>query len=73
MAGYRKLGLPTDQRKAMLRGLVTSFLKYGKIEAKNNACIDYCNKNNLYFKFVFDYELNEFNQKLLNERDSLEE
>ena len=32
MAGYRKLGLPTDQRKAMLRGLVTSFLKYGKIE-----------------------------------------
>lgn len=48
-------------------------LKSGKIEAKNNACIDYCNKNNLYFKFVFDYELNEFNQKLLNERDSLEE
>ena len=32
MAGYRKLGRPTDQRKAMLRGLVTSFLKYGKIE-----------------------------------------
>ena len=29
MAGYRKLGLPTDQRKAMLRGLVTRFLKYG--------------------------------------------
>ena len=48
-------------------------LKSGKIEAKNNACIDYCNKHNLYFKFVFDYELNEFNQKLLNERDSLEE
>lgn len=32
MAGYRKLGLPTDQRKAMLRNLVTSFLKSGKIE-----------------------------------------
>jgi len=32
MAGYRKLGLPTDQRKAMLRNLVTSFLKHGKIE-----------------------------------------
>ena len=32
MAGYRKLGRPTDQRKAMLRNLVTSFLKYGKIE-----------------------------------------
>ncbi|SUY48234.1 50S ribosomal protein L17 [Clostridium putrefaciens] len=32
MAVYRKLGRPTDQRRAMLRGLVTSFLKYGKIE-----------------------------------------
>ena len=32
MPGYRKLGLPTDQRKAMLRNLVTSFLKHGKIE-----------------------------------------
>lgn len=32
MAGYRKLGRPTDQRRAMLRNLVTSFLKYGKIE-----------------------------------------
>ncbi|MEG1003160.1 MAG: 50S ribosomal protein L17 [Clostridium sp.] len=32
MAGYRKLGLPTDQRRAMLRNLVTSFLKHGKIE-----------------------------------------
>lgn len=27
MAGYRKLGRPTDQRKAMLRNMVTSFLK----------------------------------------------
>ena len=32
MALQRKLGLPTDQRRAMLRGLVTSFLKHGKIE-----------------------------------------
>ncbi len=32
MPGYRKLGLPTDQRKAMLRNLVTSFLKNGSIE-----------------------------------------
>jgi len=27
VAGYRKLGRPTDQRKAMLRNLVTSFFK----------------------------------------------
>ncbi|ABR32371.1 MULTISPECIES: 50S ribosomal protein L17 [Clostridium] len=32
MAGHRKLGLPTDQRRAMLRNLVTSLLKHGKIE-----------------------------------------
>ncbi len=32
MAGYRKLGRPTDQRKAMLRNLVTSLLKHGKIQ-----------------------------------------
>ncbi|ARC83707.1 ribosomal protein L17 [Clostridium argentinense CDC 2741] len=32
MAQQRKLGRPTDQRMAMLRNLVTSFLKYGKIE-----------------------------------------
>jgi len=32
MAKYRKLGLPTDQRIAMLRSLVTSLLKHGKIE-----------------------------------------
>ncbi|SHH84370.1 LSU ribosomal protein L17P [Clostridium collagenovorans DSM 3089] len=32
MSGYRKLGRPTDQRRAMLRNLVTSFLKHGKIE-----------------------------------------
>lgn len=32
MAGHRKLGRPTDQRRAMLRNLVTSFLKHGRIE-----------------------------------------
>lgn len=32
MAVQRKLGLPTDQRIAMLRSLTTSFLKHGKIE-----------------------------------------
>ncbi|RBP44909.1 50S ribosomal protein L17 [Garciella nitratireducens] len=32
MAGYRKLGRPTDQRKAMLRNLVTSLLENGRIE-----------------------------------------
>jgi len=31
MAGYRKLGRPSDHRKAMLRNLVTSFLEHGKI------------------------------------------
>ena len=32
MSGYRKLGRPTDQRIAMLRGLVTQTLKYGRVE-----------------------------------------
>ena len=32
MAKLRKLGRPTDQRKAMLRNLVTSFLRTGRIE-----------------------------------------
>lgn len=32
MAEQRKLGRPTDQRKAMLRNLVTSLLENGKIE-----------------------------------------
>lgn len=31
MACQRKLGRPTDQRIAMLKSLVTNFLKYGKI------------------------------------------
>jgi large subunit ribosomal protein L17 len=32
MATLRKLGRPTDHRKAMLRNLVTSLLRSGKIE-----------------------------------------
>ncbi len=32
MPGYRKLGRPTDQRRAMLRGMVTYLLENGKIE-----------------------------------------
>lgn len=32
MPGTRKLNLPTDQRMAMLRNLVTSFLEKGRIE-----------------------------------------
>ena len=32
MAAYRKLGRPTAHRNLMLRNLVTSLLKYGRIE-----------------------------------------
>ena len=32
MPGTRKLGRPTDQRRAMLRNLVTSFLESGRME-----------------------------------------
>lgn len=32
MAEYRKLGRPTDQRRAMLRNLTTSLLEHGRIE-----------------------------------------
>jgi large subunit ribosomal protein L17 len=32
MPGTRKLGRPTDQRKAMLRGMVTLLLENGKVE-----------------------------------------
>ncbi|MBQ3426302.1 MAG: 50S ribosomal protein L17 [Clostridia bacterium] len=31
MPGQRKLGLPTDQRRALLRNQVTSFLENGKM------------------------------------------
>ena len=32
MPGYRKLGRTSDQRKAMLRGLVTALLRDGRVE-----------------------------------------
>ena len=32
MANQRKLGRPTDQRRAMLRSMTTSFLESGRIE-----------------------------------------
>ena len=32
MAGYRKLGRTSSQRKALIRGQVTSLLNNGKIE-----------------------------------------
>ena len=32
MSGYRKLGRPTDHRRAMLRGMVTYLLENGAIE-----------------------------------------
>ena len=32
MAGYRKLGRTSDQRKALLRSQVTSLLYHGKIK-----------------------------------------
>lgn len=47
-------------------------LKSGKIEAKNSAANIYAKQYNLHFKFVFDYELHDFFQQLLNETDSLE-
>jgi len=31
LAGYKKLGRPSDQRRAMLRNLVTDFIKYGEL------------------------------------------
>ena len=44
MPGTRKLGRPTDQRMAMLRGLVTSLLESGRVEttlarAKEVRCL----------------------------------
>ena len=33
MSGYRKLGRPTDHRRAMLRGMVTYLLENGSIES----------------------------------------
>ena len=38
MSGTRKLGKPTDQRRAMLRQLVTDFLDNGKMETTVTRC-----------------------------------
>ena len=38
MPGTRKLGKPTDQRRAMLRQLVTDFLGNGKMETTVTRC-----------------------------------
>ena len=35
MPGTRKLGVPTDHRRAMMRGMVTFFLENGRIETTN--------------------------------------
>ena len=32
MAGYRKLGRPSDQRRALLRNLTTALLEHGRIK-----------------------------------------
>ena len=37
MAGYRKLGRTSSQRKALIRGQVTSLLNNGKLELKKLA------------------------------------
>jgi len=38
MPGTRKLGRPTDHRKAMLRGMVTYLLENGQIERMVTMC-----------------------------------
>ena len=38
MPGTRKLGRPTDQRRAMLRQMVTDFLDKGKMETTVMRC-----------------------------------
>jgi len=38
MPGTRKLGKPTDQRRAMLRQMVTDFLDNGKMETTVTRC-----------------------------------
>ena len=41
MPGTRKLNLPTNQRKALLRNLVTSFLENGRIETETELTLNY--------------------------------
>ncbi|NMA66698.1 MAG: 50S ribosomal protein L17 [Clostridiaceae bacterium] len=40
MPTHRKLGRPTDQRKAMLKGLVTSLIQYGRIETTETRALE---------------------------------
>lgn len=48
-------------------------LKSGKLQAKNNAALNFCKENNLIFKFIFAEEIDNFILSLLNERDSQSE
>ncbi len=45
-------------------------LKSGKLQAKNDAAIQFCNDNNLRYRFVLDEYVDNFILELLNERDS---
>lgn len=45
-------------------------LKSGKLEAKNNAAKQFCNDNDLRYRFVLGEYVDNFILKLLNERDS---
>ncbi|NLM73536.1 MAG: 50S ribosomal protein L17 [Clostridiaceae bacterium] len=40
MPTQRKLGRPTDQRKAMLKGLVTSLIQHGRIETTEKRALE---------------------------------
>lgn len=40
MPTHRKLGRPTDQRKAMLKGLVTSLIQHGRIETTETRALE---------------------------------
>ncbi len=40
MPTHRKLGRPTDQRKAILKGLVTSLIQHGRIETTEKRALE---------------------------------
>lgn len=40
MSTQRKLGRPTDQRRALLKGLVTSLIRYGRIETTETRAME---------------------------------
>ena len=50
MPGTRKLNRPTDQRKAMLRNLVTSFLENGRIETSRRQALEFITKEDVVTK-----------------------